>query len=492
MTARAADLFRVRSLLAKDVLAYLDAVAKRAAELPAYYPERVNAGGGFFDAIYQRVQVIEDRRGYENWLVRERERLRPAGLDAGEWAYAPAKSRAELGEEEGEKEGKDKADRPKPPEPIAWDAQARERFRRAVVLGDPGFGKTWLLRREARSLALEQAEALRERRIGLDEVVVPFYARLSDLGTLLADPKHTAIRGLDDALVAHACPEYLQPRWGAFRAWLQAKLKSGACAVLLDALDEVPGGNGDDPDEPRTRPWLRTHIETFAKSHSQLRLMLASRIADYAGSPIPAAAELELIALDSPQIEALATAWFGAAQARPFLNQLRQSPQATGLSRIPLLLTLLCATYEDQPGAFPTTRTGLYECCVRGLVFKWRRIRAKRATKPEAYEPKRNRLVQACFALHEKAREQFTRTEFLYACGFDLTLEDQNVKATALVDDLLEDGLLAQVTLAEDPMLMFLHRTFHEYFAAQGLAGRLSNLTDETLCWDYLNLTHWT
>ena len=154
------------------------------------------------------MQVIEDRRGYENWLVKERERLRPAGLDAGEWAYAPAKSRAELGEEEGEKEGKDKADRPKPPEPIAWDAQARERFRRVVVLGDPGFGKTWLLRREARSLALEQAEALRDRRIGLDEVVVPFYARLSDLSNLLADPKHTAILGLDDALVAHACPEY--------------------------------------------------------------------------------------------------------------------------------------------------------------------------------------------------------------------------------------------------------------------------------------------
>ncbi len=274
---------------------------------------------------------------------------------------------------------------------------------------------------------------------------------------------------------------------------MNGKLKFGACAVLLDALDEVKGGDGDDPDEPRTRPWLRTHIETFAKSHSQLRLMLASRIADYAGSPIPAAAELELIALDSPQIEALATAWFGAALARPFLSQLRQSPQAAGLSRIPLLLTLLCATYEDQPGAFPTSRAGLYECCVRGLVFKWRRVRTKRATKPEAYEPKRNRLVQACFALHEKAREQFTRTEFLYACGFDLMLKAQADEATALADDLLEDGLLAQVTLAEDPTLMFLHRTFHEYFAAQGLASRLPNLTDETLCWwDYLNLTHWT
>ena len=35
MPARAADLFRVRSLLAEDVLAYLDAVADEAAKLPA-------------------------------------------------------------------------------------------------------------------------------------------------------------------------------------------------------------------------------------------------------------------------------------------------------------------------------------------------------------------------------------------------------------------------------------------------------------------------
>ena len=481
MPARAADLFHVRSLLVEDVLAYLDAVANKAAVLPAYYPPRLRAGDGYFDAIFQRVQVIEDRKAYESWLVLERERLRPAGLDVDERAYAPAKSRSELGEEEGE----DKADRPAPPPPVAWDDAARQRFRRAVVLGDPGFGKTWLLRREARHLAMEQAAALRDRRIGLEDVVTPFHARLSDLNHLLADPPHT----LADALVHHASQSVPRHRSAAFPAWLRGKLHSQACAVFLDALDEVPGG---DRNKPHSRPWLRGKIEQFAAAHPELRLLLASRLADYTGSPIPAAAELELIALDSPQIEALATAWFGKESARSFLNQLRQSPQAAGLSRIPLLLTLLCAVYENRQQSFPSIRAELYECCVRGLVFEWREERTGEETDPVDYDYKRAHLVEAGHALHQQAREQFLRTEFLRACGFEFKRKDQKDEAKALADDLIQDGLLVRVTLADDPPLMFLHRTFQEYFAAQGLVIRLPDMTDETLCWDYLNLTHWT
>ena len=42
--------------------------------------------------------------------------------------------------------------------PLTWNASTAEseEFRRAVVLGDPGFGKTWLLRHEARRLALQE------------------------------------------------------------------------------------------------------------------------------------------------------------------------------------------------------------------------------------------------------------------------------------------------------------------------------------------------
>jgi hypothetical protein len=88
------------------------------------------------------VQVVEDRSAFERWLAEERERMRAAGQEVERLAYAPR--RASLEAEENKREVR-RMERPAPPPPIPWDERAGERFKRAVILGDPGFGKTWLL-----------------------------------------------------------------------------------------------------------------------------------------------------------------------------------------------------------------------------------------------------------------------------------------------------------------------------------------------------------
>ncbi len=85
----------VRSQLVKEVLAYLDALAVRAAELPADYSAHLymdETGQTRFDAIRQRVQVVEDRAAFERWRAEERERLRAAGIDFDRLAYYPIRS----------------------------------------------------------------------------------------------------------------------------------------------------------------------------------------------------------------------------------------------------------------------------------------------------------------------------------------------------------------------------------------------------------------
>lgn len=63
MPATLEQLIAVRSQLVEEVLAYLDALAERAAELPSYYPVHLRtdeAGKTPFDDIRQVVQVVGD------------------------------------------------------------------------------------------------------------------------------------------------------------------------------------------------------------------------------------------------------------------------------------------------------------------------------------------------------------------------------------------------------------------------------------------------
>lgn len=80
---------------------------------------------------------------FEQWRAEQRERIRAAGMDIDRLAYAPHCARLEFGEDE----------RSASSPPVSWDEHAGERFKRAIILGDPGSGKTWLLRYEARRLA---------------------------------------------------------------------------------------------------------------------------------------------------------------------------------------------------------------------------------------------------------------------------------------------------------------------------------------------------
>ena len=95
------------------------------------------------DAIHQQVQVIEDRTALEEWLAKERGRRRAAGEDIDGLAYGPARVHPEA-EEDGH--GVHQT-------PVSHRHRCPGTSRQANAstgsnLGDPGFGKTWLLHYE--------------------------------------------------------------------------------------------------------------------------------------------------------------------------------------------------------------------------------------------------------------------------------------------------------------------------------------------------------
>jgi HEAT repeat protein len=458
-------LVSVRCRLVEEVLEYLADLITRVVEPPRFLradqPDHVQ-----FGTIRQMVRVVENRS--------ELERLRAAGQHSDYLAYAPARARPEADFIDGTHR-----DRLAPAPPVPWDDHAGERFRRAVILGDPGSGKTWLLRYESHRLASRAIEQLENRSSGLGGIVLPIFVRLPTVSDHLARVDYDD-RSLEDTLVMLASGR----RSDAFRDLVRAKFAAGRCAVLLDAWDEVEHGDrplGRRADRLRQ---LEDGLEDFVARHPDCRLLLTSRIVGYAGSPVPDAQELELLAFETAEVEGFARSWFGSGTdlADCFLAMLRRDIQVRGLSRIPLMLALLVRAYQrtlSGQGTFPTRRVDLYRLCLRDLLQVWMREEKGHRGLGEGYvDAVLEMLQEVAFALYDSGREQFRESEL--RAEIRVWLDGPNSKhhelgdekAADLIDGLKHAGILIAVNEQADARLLFLHRTFHEYLAASDLARR--------------------
>jgi HEAT repeat protein len=466
MPATLVTLVAIRSELAENVLDYLRALAARTAELPKYYPAHLRSGtNGLtgFDVIRQMVQVVEDRRELEQWLAEEDERSRRAGHEQERLAYGPRRSRPEdVDREDAMRDSHEE----EPTEPVSfpWDEQAGARFHRAVILGDPGFGKTWLLSWEAGRLAREAARDLAERQVAVDDLGFPIMVRLSELNRT---------DGLIEESLLLIVGQY-RPR--GFRSFVRRKLQTANCVILLDAWDEVPAR--DDPEEPHSRQELGRRLNRFATAFPQPRMLMSSRTVGYGSSPIPGAQEVELLAFGASQIESFSRVWFdqAAETGARFLETLQQASQVWGLARIPLMLTLMCRAFEERKLSFPTRRVELYEQCLRGLLRDWKIEEKGRETISDAQvDGLLDVLRPAGLALLTEGHEQFSESQMrkkVLPCLQALKPGHELYGRTAagLIDDLKRDGILILAGEDEYAPMLFMHRTFHEYLAAGALA----------------------
>lgn len=503
MPATLAELTRVRSQLVEEVLAYLDALADEAARVPKYYPEHLKTletGEERFDAIRQAVQVV-DRKRFEDWRTRDLEaqqheqHFRSGYGDPRRYEPRRAYSKSPR-DPDRNMELERREDRPLPPPPVIWDEKAGERFKRAVILGDPGFGKTWLLRFEGRRLARVAAQGLMDHAINLDALVFPILLRLSAFNDsdVLAQRKLLETK-LIEVLGAR--------RSKSFGRYVAAKLKTAHCVLLFDALDEVPSG---------VRATLKERLSEFSQAFSYSRILMTSRKVGYAGSPFaadPSAQELELLAFDTQHVDRFARVWFGttpqdAKTAERFLTALRQHPQVSGLAKIPLMLALMCRAFQDPKPGFLTRRVELYDCSLKGLLHDWKEqrgsstIKRKRADQEDAevYVKAVLALLEpAAYTLFFKGQEEFTTGEFEEAIAphFERLAPEHTLRRRhslgTLIAELKQDGILVQTGRGNEPRFIFLHLTFQEYLAAGYLAR---SAEPETTDYDAMTLTYVT
>ncbi len=365
------------------------------------------------------------------------------------------------------------ADRPLP------IAEIMGRHKHVVLLGDPGSGKTTLVKWLARACA-KGPEALREA-AGCEEDLVPIVVPIASYGSAL-ESNHSL------PLQNHMKVRLDEAEGAGFGELLLDLLADGRCLVLLDGLDEIP--------DSRYRVAASRGVADLIARYPDNRYLITSRIFGYSLCRLSGdAGHYVLQGFQDDQIKQFAHQWWRAyeaaihPQAPDMGNAARQAdeliaaifdsahPQVRDFARNPLLLTIL-ALIKWQGVTLPERRVELYEVALRTLMESWVRVRslAGPIKGVELDLGQSLRIWQrVAFWMHKERptgaahRAELTQqlTEALVA---EQGLGDAEAEATA--DSFLQAAADRLGLLQErgQNLFAFLHQTFQEYLAARHIA----------------------
>jgi NACHT domain len=355
-------------------------------------------------------------------------------------------------------------------EVLSWDKFIKQTASHAIVLGDPGFGKTTLLWQ----LVANQCDAARQRLRSLDnalsELTFSVFIPAAALSDSLSNAQSTSAKVILDCIAS------LYAMDSQIAAMVEQKILSGQCVVCLDALDEVTDLRA-----------LTNYLASFVRENTNAKILLTSRLSGYVGPPfeISENSQAELLPFTNAQIREAIEVWFqhDANLRDSITRQVRKSKHLHDVLRSPILLHLACRqvlqSIEKQK-ALPTweRRSELYEGFVLLALEQLEKRTHQPVTQMERFEfrvflgelalslwkkdPKR--AIWSCNQIHQAIKEVVVGK--LYGL--------QN-RFPQLLDDLQDSGLMVPVSAGESlaPM-MFLHRTVGEYLAGHQLARRIS------------------
>ena len=364
------------------------------------------------------------------------------------------------------------------------------RSRHAVLIGDPGSGKTTFLRFAAQVLArslLTRDPAPATRELGIDagpaeEVPFPILVKLSRLAEFLGDhPDGSCPEDAPEHLLRYL-EFYLKGKnLGLPEDDLRRRVTAGGCFLLLDGLDEVPG-----PLRARVAS-IVDELVTTAPTDSPNHHLITCRTRAYQGlarlGGLPA---YPLAPFEDDQVSAFVRGWSRAlfqARARgsdgtsasdmaaeaagqyekELLDAIRSHENVGPMTASPLMLTMLAVVHWNQK-KLPERRNELYEEAVKYLLES-RREHSRFPT------PLRREALQALALAMFTDPEGVQRSLGLPEAGRAVAplLQTGEAEARAFLDEeALQSGLLVSRTEGEVELW---HLSFQEYLAALELAA---------------------
>lgn len=314
--------------------------------------------------------------------------------------------------------------------------------RRLIVTGEPGTGKSMLLRHLAFEFAARRATGR-----------IPFLLELQRFADTGRD-----LRGhLTDELA----------RNGFFRVerFVDHGLADGTFLILLDGLDEVGHAH---------RAAAVRQILAFLSQYPECAVVITCRTAVREKALLAEVHTVAMAELDDQLIAEYIRKRLGLrpASIATLLRELFDHPRVLALARVPLLLDMMITIYADGGGVrFPASRAQFYGQAVEFLLTPWH---AEHTTDPDRIEDMRR--VLRCLALinHDDPRGDCLTLERDSAVSSAAALLDLGrIPTRELLTEIVErSGLLVRA----DGGYRFAHLTFQEFLAAESLRDDATGL----------------
>lgn len=365
--------------------------------------------------------------------------------------------------------------------------------RHLVILGDPGAGKTTVMRFLAiqfshTCLSGDAQNVVDKENNDYGLWKMPLYVRISQYATLYSANKSASLR--DFILGNHGEINVDKP---SLSAVFEDALNNGAALVLLDGLDEIVN--------PNDRSEIGRRIEQFVSScHIDNRFIVTSRIAGYGAAQLGgdfAGHTLILRDLDYSQIEKFLRRWCLSVEnsLMPEMPEsqlviranlevddiLKSVSENIGVRRLaanPLMLTILALIHRNGT-RLPSRRIELYQLAVKTLLEEWELARGLPAANIVRETEAIRLLAPLAYWMHEhkpnglaSEREVKERLAEVLANSRGYAFDHPEIQDA--VDDFLRrvrehTGLFVE---RAPHQYGFMHLTFEEYFAAREMVKR--------------------